>query len=139
MAARPPKSRAPLYVGLAAAGGVGYYLYSAGGNPKVAEKQFEHDAARASAAVKSELPGRGKQVKKEGEVYGEKVDAFFDKAADDAQGKLSAAEARAKQLGNDVRKDLQGSIDRADRRVEESAAKVKEGVNNGWNIFSGKK
>lgn len=38
------------------------------------------DAARASAAVKSELPGRGKQVKKEGEVYGEKVDAFFDKA-----------------------------------------------------------
>lgn len=34
-------SRAPLYIGLAAAGGVGYYLYSAGGSPKVAEKQFE--------------------------------------------------------------------------------------------------
>lgn len=28
-------------LGLAAIGGVGYYLYSAGGNPKVAEKQFE--------------------------------------------------------------------------------------------------
>tara|TARA_R110002060_G_scaffold24879_8_gene33913 strand:+ start:2480 stop:2623 length:144 start_codon:yes stop_codon:yes gene_type:complete len=36
-----PKSRAPLYLGLAAAGGVGYYLYNAGGNPKVAEKQVE--------------------------------------------------------------------------------------------------
>lgn len=28
-------------VGLAAAGGVGYYLYSAGGDPKVAQKNFE--------------------------------------------------------------------------------------------------
>lgn len=36
-----PKSRVPLIIGLAAAGGVGYYLYTAGGNPKVAEKQFE--------------------------------------------------------------------------------------------------
>jgi len=36
-----PRSRAPLFIGLAAAGGVGYYLYSAGGSPKVAEKKFE--------------------------------------------------------------------------------------------------
>lgn len=36
-----PKSQVPLYLGLAAAGGVGYYLYSAGGSPKVAEKKFE--------------------------------------------------------------------------------------------------
>jgi hypothetical protein len=28
-------------VGLAAAGGVGYYLYSAGGDPKLAEKKAE--------------------------------------------------------------------------------------------------
>lgn len=35
------RSRAPLYLGLAAAGGVGYYLYNSGGKPKVAEKQFE--------------------------------------------------------------------------------------------------
>jgi hypothetical protein len=27
--------------GLAVAGGAGYYLYSAGGSPKVAEKQFQ--------------------------------------------------------------------------------------------------
>ena len=36
-----PRSKAPLYITLAAAGGVGYYLYSAGGNPKLAEKKFE--------------------------------------------------------------------------------------------------
>lgn len=35
------RTRAPLFLGLAAAGGVGYYLYGAGGNPKVAEKRFE--------------------------------------------------------------------------------------------------
>jgi len=44
-----PRSRAPLIIGLTAAGGVGYYLYSAGGSPKVAEKKFEgmfyHDCA----------------------------------------------------------------------------------------------
>ena len=32
-------------VGLAAAGGVGYYLYRAGGSPKVAEKEFERESA----------------------------------------------------------------------------------------------
>jgi hypothetical protein len=43
MAGRPPptKSRLPLYLGLTVAAGAGYYLYTAGGNPKVAEKQFE--------------------------------------------------------------------------------------------------
>ena len=35
------KSRLPLYAGAAAVGAVGYYLYSAGGSPKVAEKKFE--------------------------------------------------------------------------------------------------
>ena len=35
------KSNIGLYLGVAAAGGVGYYLYTAGGSPKVAEKQFE--------------------------------------------------------------------------------------------------
>jgi len=35
------RSRAPLAIGAAVAGGVGYYLYTSGGKPKVAEKQFE--------------------------------------------------------------------------------------------------
>jgi hypothetical protein len=36
-----PKSQLPLAIGLTLAGGVGYYLYSAGGSPKAAEKKFE--------------------------------------------------------------------------------------------------
>lgn len=35
------KSRVPLALGLAGAGGIGYYLFNAGGNPKAAEKKFE--------------------------------------------------------------------------------------------------
>lgn len=35
------KSRLPVFLGLGAAGGVGYYLYNAGGNAKVAENKFE--------------------------------------------------------------------------------------------------
>lgn len=35
------KSRMPLVLGLGAAGGVGYYLYNAGGNAKAAENKFE--------------------------------------------------------------------------------------------------
>ena len=35
------KARTPIILGLAAAGGVGYYLYNSGGSAKAAEKQFE--------------------------------------------------------------------------------------------------
>ena len=35
------RSKAPIVIGTALAGGVGYYLYSAGGSPKVAQKEFE--------------------------------------------------------------------------------------------------
>ena len=43
------KSRLPLILGLTAAGGVGYYLYAAGGDPKVAEKKFERECNAASS------------------------------------------------------------------------------------------
>jgi len=75
-----PKSRLPLILGLTAAGGVGYYLYSAGGSPKVAEKQFESDISRASAKIKSEIPGRGTEAKKEGEKWASEAGAKVDSA-----------------------------------------------------------
>lgn len=93
-----PKSRVPLALGLTAAGGIGYYLYGAGGSPKAAEKQFEGwysvqcyvkashvliellaDASKASAKIQGELPGRGTQAKKQGEAWateaGNKLDS----------------------------------------------------------------
>lgn len=35
------KSRIPLFLGLTVAGAGGYYLYAAGGDPKVAQKKVE--------------------------------------------------------------------------------------------------
>lgn len=39
MSSSATKSRVPLYLGLAAAGAGGYYLYGAGGDPKQAKDQ----------------------------------------------------------------------------------------------------
>ena len=41
-------NRALPVIGLAAAGGVGYYLYSAGGDPKLAEKKAERTVANSA-------------------------------------------------------------------------------------------
>ncbi|KAJ8112665.1 hypothetical protein OPT61_g5012 [Boeremia exigua] len=48
--------------GLAAVGAGTYYLYSAGGDPKLAEKKFEHDAATAARKVRGDFPGQDKEA-----------------------------------------------------------------------------
>lgn len=45
------KSRLPLILGAGAATGVGYYLYTAGGSPRAAEKKFE--SMRSPVSLKS--------------------------------------------------------------------------------------
>jgi len=125
------KSNAAVYVGLAAAGGVGYYLYTAGGNPKVAEKQFESDLSKASAKVKSEVPGRTKEAQKDAEKWaseaGAKVDSTVDKARAEA--------VKVEQYGKDTKSEALKKIDQADRKIEEGAAKAKSGISS-W--FGGK-
>lgn len=82
--------------GVAAVGAAGYYLYTAGGNPKVAEKQFEGrcchlsipdcqltavviaDISKASAKVKSEIPGRENQAQKDAEKWSAEAKAKAD-------------------------------------------------------------
>jgi len=85
--------------GLIVAGGAGYYLYSAGGDPRLAQKNFEGravrpsappppqltclataDAAKASAKVKSEAPGRAKEAEKQGEAIAQSAGSKFDSA-----------------------------------------------------------
>jgi len=130
-----PKSRAPLIIGLAAAGGVGYYLYTAGGNPKVAEKQFETDLSRASAKVKSEIPGRGKEAEKNAEKWATEAGQKIDSTTDKARAELGKAEAKFDQYRKDASKDALKKIDELDRKVEEGTAKAKSGISS-W--FGGK-
>ncbi|KAG9241289.1 hypothetical protein BJ878DRAFT_521477 [Calycina marina] len=126
-----PKSKIPLALGLTAAGGVGYYLYTAGGSPKVAEKQFEKDISAASAKIKSEIPGRSTEAKKEGEKLASQVGANYDSAAERARAELAKAEA----YGRDAKNDTLKKIDAADRKIEAKASEAKSGISS-W--FGGK-
>ncbi|PSS27236.1 hypothetical protein M430DRAFT_38035 [Amorphotheca resinae ATCC 22711] len=126
-----PKSRTSLYVGLAAAGGVGYYLYTAGGSPKVAEKKFQSDVAEAQSKIKSEIPGRENEAKKNGEKWAAEAGAKIDNATDKAREELSKAEGKLDQY----RKEAGAKIDETDRKIEEGVSKTKSGISS-W--FGGK-
>jgi len=123
-----PKSRLPLYLGVAAAGGVGYYLYTAGGSPKAAEKQFESDVSRASSKIKGELPGKGNEVKKDTEKWGAEAGAKLDNAAEKARQEVTNAENKLEQYRKDASREAMKKIDAVDRKVEEGAAKAKSGI-----------
>lgn len=98
------RSRMPLVLGLGAAGGIGYYLYSAGGNAKAAEAKFESmdcltwsqcamsiysfywrsnykgDADRVAAKIKGKLPGESPNAEKDFKNLGQEAGAKLDKA-----------------------------------------------------------
>ncbi|CAK7563133.1 MAG: hypothetical protein SEPTF4163_000992 [Sporothrix epigloea] len=143
------RSRAPVYVGLAAAGGIGYYLYSAGGSPKAAEKQFETDLK----SVRNRASGTAGEFRTDAEKYGAeagaKVDSAvaraqseYNRAAAQAQNEYNRAAAQARDASNSVSKQVEDarsqvnkSVDAFDKKVEDTAAKAKSGVS-GW--FGGK-
>jgi len=129
------RSRLPLILGLTAAGGVGYYLYSAGGNPKVAEKKFESDVHKASAKVKGELPGRVEQAQTKGKEVGAQLGAKYDSAVAGVNKEISKSKSEAEAWGKNVKADATKKIDEFDRKVEDGAAKAKSGVSS-W--FGGK-
>ncbi|OTB09152.1 hypothetical protein M426DRAFT_316445 [Hypoxylon sp. CI-4A] len=122
------RSRAPLALGLTAVGGVGYYLYSAGGNTKVAKKQAQADADRVSAQFKSELPGRGDQAKKDAEKYGAEAGAKVDSAVSKTQAELQKAAAEAEAYAKDAKATALKKVDEFDKKVEAEASKAKSGV-----------
>ncbi|EXJ84927.1 hypothetical protein A1O3_05602 [Capronia epimyces CBS 606.96] len=132
--------------GLAIAGGAGYYLYNAGGDPKTAEKKFEADASKLSAEIKKELPGQKKEAEKKAEAWasqvGQKVDRTsadaknkFVQAEADAKSKFAEAEAKAKDFGSKTSTEFNSAVDKFDKTVEEKTAKAKSGISS-W--FGGK-
>ncbi|KAF1354751.1 hypothetical protein BDV97DRAFT_365988 [Delphinella strobiligena] len=143
MAAR---SRLPLIATLALGGAGGYYLYNAGGRPKVAEKQFEHDAARLSSKVRSEFPGKEKEVKTEAKLYGEQAKQYGEQIGDKVDETLASAKAKSKEYETqlqaktaeaekalekyrkDAGKELNAAVDKFDKTVEDGVSKTKSGI-----------
>ncbi|KIX06796.1 uncharacterized protein Z518_04772 [Rhinocladiella mackenziei CBS 650.93] len=114
--------------GLAVAGGVGYYLYIAGGDPKAARKQFEADASKLSSQVKNDLPGKEREAEKKTDAWGAQTGQKFDQASADAKSKLADAESKAKDLSAKTGNQINSAIDKFDKTVEDKAAKAKSGI-----------
>ncbi|KAE9980353.1 hypothetical protein BLS_008813 [Venturia inaequalis] len=139
-------SRALKLAGGVAAAGAGYYLYQSGGSPKVAEKQFEHDAAKLSSKVRSELPGRENeattQLKLSGEQAGKTIDSAFQQAKDattradkSLQSYAASAEKKLGEIKEETGKNLTAGIDKFDKNVSKGAAESKSWLGS-W--FGGK-
>jgi len=129
------KSRTPLVLGLGAAGGIGYYLYSAGGNAKAAENKFESDVHKASASVKNHLPGRAPNAQKELAGYGAEAGAKVDNAISEADRQAGRAKSNVESYAKDTKAEALKAVDKFDHKVEEGASKAKGGLSS-W--FGGK-
>ena len=130
------RSQLPLLLGVTAAGGVGYYLYSAGGSPKAAEKKFESDAHKAAAAIKGNVPGNSPNAEAELKNLGAEAGAKIDKVWSEADKQAGRAKSNAEAYAKEARAEAIKSVNKFDEKVEEGAAKAKSGISS-W--FGGSK
>ncbi|KAF2875665.1 hypothetical protein BDV95DRAFT_279776 [Massariosphaeria phaeospora] len=133
-------------VGLVAAGGGAYYLYSAGGNPKLAEKKLEHDAATAARKIRGDIPGQDKEAKKAGEEGFEAMRAKAQGIKQDAKVEANRlgqnidhykndAERKLEEVRRTTGKDVNAAADKFDKTVLDEVEKSKSWVGS-W--FGGK-
>ncbi|KAL5115394.1 hypothetical protein ACEQ8H_006694 [Pleosporales sp. CAS-2024a] len=135
--------RAVPALGALAAGGIGYYLYTAGGDAKLAEKKAEHDAANAVRRIKGDFPGQDKEAKKAGEegyeavrataqqyanqarTEAHKAEQKFDQYSAEAKKKYEEAKAQAEKEFSSTRKDLNAAVDKFDQKTLEATKETK--------------
>ncbi|KAL2757922.1 hypothetical protein ACRALDRAFT_1061188 [Sodiomyces alcalophilus JCM 7366] len=130
------KSRTPLYLGAAAAGGIGYYLYRAGGQPRPAEKKFESDVHKAAADIKQHLPGRDPDAQKTLADAGARAGAKIDEVASEVDKQYSTTKSNVESYAKDAKANTVKAVNEFDRKVEDSASKAKGGISS-W--FGGSK
>ncbi|KAL2057773.1 hypothetical protein ABVK25_002157 [Lepraria finkii] len=137
-------------LGAAAAGG-GYYLYTAGGDPKVAQKEIEHDVASAKASLKGQNVS-GEEAKKQGEEWAQKAGSKLDNTVNYARKevheadkviteKMGKAENKFDRLKSDsatqfdnAKKETHDSIDKFDKTVEKKTAEAKSGLSSWFGL-----
>ncbi|KAJ2977605.1 hypothetical protein NUW58_g7760 [Xylaria curta] len=119
------RSRMPLILGGTAAAGIGYYLYTAGGDGKVAQKQAEGVRHQAAA----------RRAEKDAELLGRQAGARVDSALNKTEAELSKAKSEAEAYAKEARDATMKKIDQFDKKVEDEASKAKSGISS-W--FGGK-
>ncbi|CAE7014414.1 hypothetical protein P3342_003936 [Pyrenophora teres f. teres] len=112
------------YGGLAAVGGATYYLYSAGGDPKLAEKQAEHDVATAARKLRGDYPGQDKELKKAGEEGYEAVRARAEQYADQARAEAKKAEQKFDAYSRDAKKQYEDAKLIAEKELHAAGKQV---------------
>ncbi|EFX04786.1 hypothetical protein CMQ_1714 [Grosmannia clavigera kw1407] len=136
------RSRMPVVLGTAVVAGAGYYLYSAGGNAKVAEAKLESDLR----SVRDSATASGQQAHTEAQNFGAQAGAKVDEARNKAGQQYARVTAEAREAADNAAKkaeayakDAQARINQGadvfDKKVEETAAKTKSNVSS-W--FGGK-
>ncbi|KAF7121590.1 hypothetical protein CNMCM5793_009060 [Aspergillus hiratsukae] len=137
------KNRTPMYLGLAAAGGLGYYMYRAGGNPQAAKHEMEKDAHKARA----KMP-RGGEAARVGEEVGKEVNPV-DEAINNARSKGKPDERIPETAQNGKQKldslryqaadkvragvdEVDKKVDQFDRTVEKKASEAKGTLSSWW-------
>ncbi|KAK5942614.1 hypothetical protein PMZ80_005179 [Knufia obscura] len=139
-------NRALPAIGVVVAGAAGYYLYNAGGDPKVAEKYMEADAHKASAKLRGEFEPRGREAGARGEALARQAGDKFDSVASDAGKKFDQTKAEAERKLEEGRREARDvaaktsaefnkNVDKFDKEVTEGASKAKSGLSS-W--FGGK-
>ncbi|KAK8167868.1 hypothetical protein IWX90DRAFT_425685 [Phyllosticta citrichinensis] len=123
MATRKTSMQVWLWSSAALSGGVGWYLYQAGGK-KSAEKEAQQNSMTSAKSI--------------GADAGQKIDSAINEArttANRVDQKLEAYRAQAdKKVGDystQVKKDAQSAVEQFDKTVEDQAAKSK-GWLSGW-------
>ncbi|KAJ4359209.1 hypothetical protein N0V95_002375 [Ascochyta clinopodiicola] len=115
--------------GLAAVGAGTYYLYSAGGDPKLAEKKLEHDAANATRRVRGDFPGQDKEAKKAAEEGYESVRATAQDYTNRASAEAKKAEADLRAYGQQAQNRAQEVSRDAQNKAQEYSAEAQAKYN----------
>ncbi|GKZ30381.1 hypothetical protein AbraIFM66950_008951 [Aspergillus brasiliensis] len=125
------KNPTALYLGIAALGAGGYYMYRAGGDPKVAKEEVKHDAHLARLKAPT-----GDQAEKAGEKAAYETRLNVDEAIDTASKDAKNGMNRLEKIGRDTTSELRSGAEKLEGKVEEKTAEAKGAVS-GW--FGGKK
>ncbi|KAL2854342.1 hypothetical protein BJY01DRAFT_205387 [Aspergillus pseudoustus] len=124
--AAPARSRTGLYLGVAAVGVGGYYLYRAGGNPQAAKEEIKYDANKARAKT----PG-GVQGERAGETAGLQANLNIDEAANNPRTQNTDLTAQAQRKLDEVSQAGKDQASKLRGEVEEKASEAKSTVS-GW-------
>ncbi|RMZ86372.1 hypothetical protein DV736_g6400, partial [Chaetothyriales sp. CBS 134916] len=122
--------------GVVAAAAAGYYLYTAGGDPKVAQKKAEADASQLSSKLKSGISGKEKELETKEQELKQSASGSLDKAVTDAKTIIAHGEKKASEYQLKASKELNKAVDKFDKEVTEKAVQAKSGISS-W--FGGSK